>query len=317
MTSGDAAHPLLLVLAHGIGEPELTQLRNAGSWSGTLPKAPVRLPDAPVTSVLQAGAAAELRDLGVAVDLSPLLLRPAGRTDATAAELLARRATGPADVTVFEATDVLLQAMAGGPVAAAAATQQLAALLDRLVALLRRGDAPEIWCTGLGSPVAVRTTFDLAAAWHRHVLPPLTNDLRLHGTPAAATVHGDNQRALDIAADLLRRAPFAPHGRVRTLGNGQLQFTAAPGVAFGARPLAARAALPHEANGIACAPLGDLVRTPELDLAQLMARFWLRAAALHVDLAEAVAPQPASAPAPADLLGAVTSRSETVVHDEA
>jgi len=303
---------LLLVLAHGVGERELAPLRAGAAWSGTMPTAPLQLPEHPVAAVLDDfDAARQLHDLGVAVDRSSLVLRPAGRTDATAILGAAQRATGPADVTLFEARDVLQQAMVGGPVALAAAAQQLGALLDTLGAVLRRVDAPEVWLIGLGSPVGVRTTFDLAAAWREHVLPPLANELTLHHMPGSATVRADNQRALDLAANTLRRAPFAQNGRVQAIANGQLHFTAAPHVAFAARPLAARAPLPHEANGIACAPLGDLVRMPDLDLAQLMARFWTRAAALHVELtddaveARTAAPQMPANSAPAEPLAPV------------
>jgi hypothetical protein len=303
---------LLLVLADGIGERELLQVRTGATWSGTMPTAPLRLPGDPVAAVLGGlGAAHELHDLGVAVDRSSLVLRPAGRTDATAIAGVARRTTGPADVTVFAARDALPQAMVGGPVAVAAAAQQLGALLDHLGTVLRRGDAPEVWFVGLGSPVAVHRTFDLAAAWRGHVLPPLAHELTLHHTPGSATVHADNQRALDLAANTLRRAPFARHGRVQAVANGQLHFTAAPHVAFGPRPLAARAPLPHEANGIACAPLGDLVRKADLHLADVMARFWLRAATLHVEPTDdavetrTAAPQLAPGPAPAAPLAPV------------
>jgi len=284
VTARAADRPLLLVLAHGIGARELDHVRGDSAWGGTLPTAPLRLPEQPLQVALDGGAAAELRDLGIAVDRSSVVLRPAGRSDATAVETIARRATGPAEVTLFAANDVLAQAAVGGAVAAAAAAERLGALLDHLGVLLRRGDAPEVWFVGLGSPVTVSTTFDLAAAWRHHVLAPLAHDLTLHGGPGAATVRADNQRALDLAVDRLRRAPFARHGRARQIGNGQLQFAAAPGVAFGPRRIAARAPLPHEANGIACAPLGDLARAPDLDLAQLMARFWLRAAARHVEV---------------------------------
>jgi hypothetical protein len=310
VTSGDAARPLLLVLAHGIGATELARLRGSG-FGGAMPAAAVRLPDLPVQEVLTAGAAHELQDLGVAVDRCCLTLRPAARTDATAVEMLAQRATGPAEVTLFEARDILAQAMLGGPVAAAAAAEQFAALVERLGAVLRRGDAPELWFVGLGSPVAVHTTFDLAAAWQQHVLPPLADDLTLRTTPGEATVRADNQRALDLAAHALQRAPFASRGRVRSIGNSQLQFVADPGIAFAPHRLAARAPLPHEANGVACAPLGDLARAPELDLAQVLARFWMRAAALHADVADAITHEPVGASKPTTVDSVTPSRSST------
>lgn len=308
MTTADPAPRLLLVLAHGIGPRELPRLHGDTAGLRSLPTAPLRLPDHPVGLVLGAlDAVRELEDLGIGVDRSAVVLRPRGRTDATALACLTRRVTGPAEVTVLEAQDVLAQAIAGGPTAARAAEQQLSAQLERLTAHLRRGDPPEVWFVGLGAPVAVQVTFDFLTAWRRRVLVPLAHDLVLAGDAGTVTVRADNQRALELATAALHEPPFARHGHVRPLGNGRLQFTAAPSVAFARRRVTARAPLPHEANGVACAPLGDLLRVPDLDLAQLMARFWLRAAAQHGDVGEAPAPVTSTAPAEsADVAAAIS-----------
>lgn len=305
MTPRPAPRPLLLVLAHGVGPAELAALGPLVAGPDPLP---VALPDQPIAAVLGDFAATrELTDLGVAVDRSCLVLRPAGRSDATAAETLARRPTGPADVTLFEATDVLAQAMAGGRAAATAAATRLGDLLQRLAAILRHGELPELWFVGLGAPITTATTFDMAAAWRRHVLPPLGDELTLRVGPASATVRGANQRALDRAAELLRQAPFAAHGELAPCATGTLRVVARTGVAFGARRLAARPPLPHEAEGVVLAPLGDLARREGRTLADVLARFWLRAATLHGDRTDAVAPEPVAQPAGLDDVAAPTA----------
>ncbi len=176
-----------------------------------------------------------------------------------------------------------------------------------------------MWFVGLGSPVAVRTTFDFVTAWRRRVLAPLSHDLTPIVSAGMVIVRADNQRALDLATAALHEPPFARHGRLRQIGNGRLQFTAAPGVAFAPHPVAARAPLPHEANGIACAPLGDLARAPDLDLAQLMARFWLRAAALHVVVAETpqATPMPTTDPVAPASLASASSAKTAALQDQA
>ncbi|MBL9077170.1 MAG: hypothetical protein JNL08_06695 [Planctomycetes bacterium] len=311
MTTAPNPRPLLCVLAHGIGPRELAAVQaGAATAFGVQPSAALALPAQPVAALLgDLDAVRYLEDLGVAVDRSCLVLRPAGRTDPTAAGVLARRATGPADVTLFEATDVLAQAAVGGPVAAHAAAVRLGELLARLAAILRRGDAPELWCVGLGAPVAVATTFDVAAAWRRRALPPVGDDLALRVTPGLTTVTAANQRALDLAAHWLQAPPFAAHGTVAADRAGSLQFAARSGVAFGRARFTARAPLPAEAHGVVWAPLGDLARRRDLAFADVIARFWLRAAALHADLDDALALEPTAAAANVEAVPPATAAS--------
>lgn len=278
--------PLLLVLAHGVGARELDRAR-AAAGLGEMPPVPVQLPARPVAALLgELGATDELTGLGVAVDRSCLVLRPAGRDDATAAAELARRATGPADVTLFEARDVLAQARTGGATAAAAAAARLGDLLVELARVLRRGDAPETWIVGLGAAVAVRTTFDLASAWSERVVPVLGDRTALRVSDRAAFVATANYRAREILVHRLAEPPFAAHGAVAPGEHGELRFEAGPSVAFGRAPIAARGPLPHEAGGFVQAPLGDLARRSALAFADVMVRFWSRAALLHADLGD-------------------------------
>ena len=235
--------PLLLVLAHGVGERELATVRDAAGWRTDLGHASLALPGNPVRDCLhELDATADLRNLGIDVDRSSLLLRPAGRTDETAMQALAGRALGPAPVTLFEATSVLAQAIAGGTHAALVAAAELGTMLTRLGTRVRRGDLPEVWLIGLGSAAAVHTTFDLDAAWQQHVLAPLADDLALRLLPGLATILGDNQRALDLAAHTLGNAPFARHGHLLPRRPGRLRFAAGAGIAFGKRRTCARPA---------------------------------------------------------------------------
>lgn len=284
MTANPAPRPLLLVLAHGVGEAELVAMRATADACNLAAPAAIALPPHPIQVLLQDhDAARELHDLGVAVDRQSLVVRPSGRTDASAIERIARRATGPAPVTLFEATSVLQQAVAGGPTAALDAARQLGSQLVHLARVLRRGDLPEVWFVGLGAAAPVRTTFDLAAAWQAHVLPPRAHDLMLHVRPGVATITGSNQRALDLVAAQLRGAPFADFGKVEaTSTTGQLALRAHAGVAFGRHGMAARAAHPDEARGVFAAPIGATMQQRGIGFAELLARFWMRAAALHV-----------------------------------
>ena len=314
MPAPAAARPLLLVLAHGVGPAELAAL---GPMAAGVEPLPAALPDRPIAAVLgEFDATRELTDLGVAVDRSAVVLRPAGRSDATAAEVLAGRPAGPADVTLFEARDVLAAAMVGGRAAAAAAATWLGDLLQRLATILRRGDPPELWFVGLGAPIATATTFDLAAAWRRHVLPPLGDDLTLRVGPASAIVRGANQRALDRAAGLLQQTPFARHVTLTPCATGTLHLEARRGVAFGAERLAARPPLPHEVEGVVWAPLGDLARRKGLTFADVLARFWLRAATLHGEVDEGVAATP-NVPETVTVDGATTLASTSATLPEA
>ena len=271
--------PLLLVVAHGVGARELTEI---DATALDLPRAaPVELPSDPVrTLAFECDASDALADLGVAVDRRSLLLRPRGRTDATAIERLAERPTGPAPVTVFESTGVLDAAVVGGIRAAAAAARQLGDTLAAARSRLRRGDPPEVWFVGLGSAAPVGAMFDFAAAWRRRVAAPLARDLRVEMAAGAVRIAGANHRALQLAASVLACAPFDRHGEATAPSRGEVVFRARAGTAFGERPVAARATNTRTSTGVFAAPVGDTARRGGLAFAELLARFWMRAALL-------------------------------------
>lgn len=272
------------MFAHGVGASELSRLQEAvGTLAGTA--ATPLAGTAELTTGLGAGlghldATEHLRDLGVEVDRSALTLRPSHRSDPTAIERLARRATGPAPVTLFAANDVLALAETDGARGLQVAMAQLACNLERLTAVLRRGELPETWLVGLGSPVAVRTTFDFASAWRQRIVPPLARDLALHLATGHARIVADNMQALVVLARELQKPPFAAHGRLVRAATGTLRFVAHPGIAFAAQRLHARAPRPDEAAPVAALPLAHHSE-PALDLGGVLARFWMRAVALH------------------------------------
>lgn len=286
--------PLLFVFAHGIGAHEFDAIGGAQDDDALAPPAAIELPEHPVATVLRRlDAAAELRDLGITVDRRSLVLRPQGRSDASAIEALAHRVKGPAAVTLFESFDVLAHAAIGGLPAARRQAAQLAAAVARLRDLLRRGDRPETWFVGLGSPHAVHTTFDFARAWHERIVPPLADEVRLGLSAGSATITAANVRSLDLVAALLRRSPFAAHATAAAAGGCRLHCRARQGVAFGRHRVAARAPEAHEANAVFAAPVGDSVRNRGIPFDELIGRFWMRAATQHGDV---VAPTPTRTP---------------------
>lgn len=286
MTTVPPRRPLLLVLAHGIGEDEFDAVRAALTDEPLAPPAPIGLPGHPVSAVLhRLDATAELRELGVTVDRRALVLRPSGRTDATAVEALASRPMGPAAVTLFESVDVLAQAAIGGRPAARRQAAQFGAAIARLRDLLRRGDRPETWLVGLGSPHAVHTTFDFARAWHERIVPPLAREVRVDVFAGSAMVTATNVRALEFVAAVLQRSPFAAHTTAVPADGCRLCCRARDGVAFGRQRVAARAPAAHEANAVFAAPVGDSVRARGIPFDELIGRFWMRAATLHGEVA--------------------------------
>jgi len=283
--------PLLLVVAHGVGEPELASL-DAASLDLPAP-APLPLPPDPVAVLRHAGDATEsLHDLGVAVDRTALLLRPAGRTDATVVARLGERATGPAPVTLLEFAGVLEAAAIGGAAAARRATTQLQDLLVTCRERLRRGDAPETWLVGLGSPTPVGTTFDFLRTWRERAVARLENELSVRVRAGVVTIDAANCRALDLAAAHLARPPFAALGTPILAGPGRLRFHANHGVAFGERRLAARAPNHRATTGIVAAPASRSRVAGDDPFATLLARFWLRAAELQPSEVDAGSPAP-------------------------
>ncbi len=285
MSTGPETRSLLLVLAHGVGDHELAALRATLGAAALAPTAAMRVPDHPVDALLRSlDATASLRDLGVGVDRSSLVLRPRGRDDATAAEVIGRRATGPAAVTLFASTDVLARAMLGGATAARDAARDLGTLFARLCERLRRGDPTETWFVGLGSPEPVHTTFDVEAAWRARIVAQLADETSLRVTDGVAFVAATNRRAMELAIARMHRAPFAACGTPVETGPAQFVFRARPGIAFGRERLAARAPHAADAKAVFAAPCGDSVRARGLSFDELVARFWMRAASLRADI---------------------------------
>lgn len=289
MTIGREERSLLFVLAHGVGEHELAALRTALGPDDIAPAAGMQVPDHAVDVLLRSlDASTTLRDLGVVVDRSNLVLRPRGRDDGTAALAIERRPTGPAAVTLFASTDVLTRAARGGPSAALEAARDLGALLARLRGRLRRGDPTETWFVGLGSPEAVRTTFDLETAWQERIVAGLAEETSLRLADGVAFVAAANRRAMELAFSRMRRPPFATHGTPIETGPAQFVLRARPGVAFGRERVAARAVHAADAAAVFAAPCGDSVRARGSSFDELLARFWMRAATLHAECADEV-----------------------------
>lgn len=274
------------MFAHGVGERELAATRPF--FGQDLPRSvAIALPERPVRLLLDDfDATDELRNLGVTVDRSALLLRPARRTDATAADRVGAGPMGPASATLFESTDVLGAARIGGERAALAASTQLGCLVARLAERLRRGDLPEIWLLGSGSPEPVHTTVDPGPLLDRHLPPPLAGELTVRTAAGSVVIAAANTAALLHAARTLAAPPFSGWGTVR-IDDNEARLSAHRGYAFGRRRLAAR--MPHakDAVGVVAAPLGSTTPATGIPFEQLIARFWMRAAR-HV----AAAPEP-------------------------
>lgn len=282
---------MLLVVAHGVGARELDGMDPAAHRLG--PVTTITLPPDPIGELLHGGDATnELHDLGVAVDRSALVLRPAGRTDATVVARLGERATGPAPVTLLEWFDVLEAAAIGGAAATTAAMARARDLLTTSHERLRRGDAPETWFVGLGSAMPVHTTFDFGRAWNERIVPPLARELHVRVRPDVVTIHGDNRRSLDLAADWLDRSPFARIGTLAAAGPSRLRFFANDGIAFGDRRMAARTTNARSTVGVVAAPASRSALHGSDAFGTLLARFWMRAAELHVPEVDEATPLP-------------------------
>lgn len=289
---------LLFVLAHGVGRASFTALRAAiGCRPHELPlAAPAGREDAIGLLAGAADATPQLRDLGVEVDRSSVVLRPAASCDAAVVSALAARARAPAPVTVLELRSVLDTAVTAGEGAARRAVAELAELVAAAAdALTRAGGPTETWLVGLGEPVPVARTFDFAGAWRRSAAAPLGRELSVAVGLDRAHLRAATASARDLAVDVLRRPPFRGAGVVADGWDGP-RFLAEPGVAFGSRRVLARPPHPHEAAPVALLPRAPRAADAELDLRGLIARFWMRAAAHAARTAPE--PQPA-APAPA------------------
>ncbi len=283
-----AARPLLLLLAHGLHARDLGGLRAAEPASAT-PLELTDLPRDPEDFVLGAGdASGPLWDLGIAVDRSGLALRPRGRSDQIVLENLRRRPTGPAPVTLLSSTAARDVALGGGDRNRAVA--ELDAFLQTARGILRAGDPPEVWLVACGAVEAALVTFDFAGDWERHFAWPWRQELRATVRAEQVTVRATSQRALEHAAAVLQRPPFRGHGALTLPAPGELQFTACTGVAFGRRRLTARTST----GGRAAALIPDTGEhvPPTLPFTDWLARFWLRALALHAPAERRVAATP-------------------------
>jgi len=274
--------PLLLAFAEGVGPDALTALRLHGEPAGSVVVPLADVPANPIACLLGPfDAVVELRDLGVAVDRSSVLFRAANMPDAAVIAALSGRVTGPADVTVLAFSSVLDAARAGGNAAVPRARIELGALLEAAGDRLRSGERPELWLVGLGDPQPVHTTFDVERHFVARVPAPLSQQLQLLVGEAAATVIGENQRALDLARELLGKPPFRGCGTTVLPRPGALQFVASAGFAFGSTRVAGRAAHRNEATAAVLLPAAARTAARSIDFRGLLARFWMRAATLH------------------------------------
>ncbi len=222
---------------------------------------------------------------GIAIDRRDLRLRPAWRSDEGAVALLLRRAMGPAPLTLLEFRGPLRAAARHGCGSAPhrRAIADAVRLLVRAHRLLARPTAPELWVAARPAQ-AVHTTIDPRPAL-RAALGPFRRGCRLQVTADHCDLLGATA-AIDAAVAVLEQEPWRRIGGGDRRGRGRLRFRAAPGHAFGTRPLAARLAGPTRV--LLQVPL----RAPLPDhAAALAARLALRAAASVLD-------QPAT-PAPA------------------
>lgn len=281
--------PQLLAIVHGLGSSGLTALRAAAPWLASTPT--TALPDgAAGWQQFVAGsldAASELHDLGVAIDRSSHVLRRAHASDEAMVAAIQARPTGPAAGTVLELDALVETCSAAGSAAQPAAIARLATLLRVAAERLGNGSPAEVWLLGLGDLQQVHSTFDFIRAFGRRVPSPLRRELVLSLSPGAAVIRAANDTARDRVLEVLRRAPFCHRGDVTTSTPNELQFLAAPGIAFGARHRSVRPANPDESAAIAAPPLAPREPALPADLAGLFARFWLAAAAHATDPAPA------------------------------
>lgn len=279
-----AGPPLLLAVVDDLGHEDLAALGGvAGAAQATRL---VDLPRDPLGYLCGAGDASEsLRDRGVAVDRSSLLLTAPGRSaDATLAKL-DRRPTGTAPITLL--------ALSLGPTASAAARAVALAefelLLARLRERLRAGDLAELWLAGLGAAEPVQLTFDFAAHWQDVCRWPLRDQVRATVTPGRVVLRATDAASQTQAQALLALPRFAPYGELAPARRGELAFAAKPGIAFGRQPLVARRRSAPSAGALTPA-LGEPL-AEQLPFTDWLARFWLRAHAVHG--LEAIAREPA------------------------
>jgi hypothetical protein len=291
----------LLVLAHGVPAEALTSglvlpvAAAARRHGAVVPLDQVDDRDDPGAALSAALPARELRDLSIRVDRKSLVLRPPWRSDDQVVDQIGERPTGPAAVTVLELFGPLRAAIAGGlGHAHREALEQLDHHVARACEQLRRGDPPALWLVALGGPVPARTTLDVARCVRDH-LPWLAGGFTIEVAPHAATVRAQTRRGLDLLLARLGDTPLAALP-VHDRGDGAVRFLAPPELAFGPRPVFARAAHRGERPAAALVPR-PLRQTGRLDLRSLAARVAMAAVAAAwahaADDADARAPSPA------------------------
>lgn len=270
--------PLLLLIAHGLRAQDLAGLTAAEPAAAT-PLQLTGVPTEPERVIAGAAdASAALWDLGIAVDRSPVCLRPAGRSDTSALENLRRRPTGPAPVTLLTSTFAHDLGLAEGRTRDYAIAE-VDAHLQTAKQILRSGDQPEVWLLACGAWEPVLVTFDFAGAWQRRFAWPWRRSLRASVAAERATIVANDQQALQCAAAVLQRSPFREHGTLTMPRAGTLTFTARAGVGFGRRRVFARPST--STCAAALTPNSGEPLPDELPFEEWLARFWLRAQSLH------------------------------------
>ncbi|MCA8973217.1 MAG: hypothetical protein KDC98_00775 [Planctomycetes bacterium] len=277
---------MLLAIVHGVGPCTIAALRVAAG----LPEAAAAIPMPAGDTDWQhffgddGDATPWLRDVGVAVDRSNLVLRPAHWSDADAIAGIDRRPTGPAQVTILELRAVLESCRRSGPAALPAAIGHAADRLRHIADRLRAGDPCEIWLLGLGELEPVSRSFDFDREWRRGLPPPLGDELSTIIAPAVVTIGTTSLEATERARATLASPPFRGKGTGVVMNPFRLEFRASHGLAFGARRQPMRAAHREEATTVAVLPRPTREPALPLDLRGFVARFWLRASGHGLDL---------------------------------
>lgn len=299
LESARLRRPLLLAVVRGLSPHTVVTDR----WPTPALAGAVAVPIVDATDDLGGAlAAADAPSAFLALDLQveqrALSLRPQGRGDDALLDVLARRPTGPAPVTLLEFRDLEAVAAHHGQhgQAFAIATARLAEHLQTAARVLRQGDPPELWLIAAGASLPVTATFDLAATLAN--LGPQRRAVHAAIAPQLAHLRCDNHRALAAATALLSRPAVAACGRV-VAGDraGALQFLPHAHIALGRRPWHCRP--PRADERRACAFLPNLPRTAsQLTARDLLARLCQRA----LELLETAAPprQPTAAGVVAD-----------------
>jgi hypothetical protein len=269
-----AGPPLLLAVVDDLGHGDLAGLGNIAGAGRTTRL--TELPRDPRGYLCGEGDASEsLRDRGIAVDRSSLLLARDDSSASAVLGLLERRPTGPAPVTLL--------ALRLGPTASPAARQVALAefelLLAQLRERLRRGDLAELWLAGLGATEPVHTTFDFAAHWLDVCRWPLKEHVRTTVTPGRVIVRAADAASQAQAQALLALPRFTPYGDLAPARRGELAFAARPGIAFGRQPVVARRGSAPSAAALSPQPVDPWPE--QLPFVDWLARFWLRAHAVH------------------------------------